>query len=299
IHELSHSVVGQNSFKVEYKRGPAVGGGVFSRGVKMQVDIIVSNQSESPDRPLYVVQFTLLAGPTRRFRRLVDHLSAVLQSNSQQRTERAQQAALMVRPRRLSDSSVSSACSENETNYVNNIPGISANALPHVRSQNDRVESRSYVCSRSGSNASNTGISSSNVNKNVRIDHQSIAGGSLRISSTSTSANNAKNRRNTTGAVLDDVVGQINATNLIFGHSPKSAGPSKSTQNQQQQRIWRPLMETLSSPKTTGPSKSTQNQQQQQQRIWRPLLETVSSPKTTGESPIMKTPVSGRKSTPR
>jgi hypothetical protein len=107
-------------------------------------------------------------------------------------TERAQQAALMVRPRRLSDSSVSSACSENETNY-GNIPGISANALPHVRSQNDRVESRSYVCSRSGSNASNAGISSSsNVNKNVRMDHQNIAGGSLRISSTSTSANNGK-----------------------------------------------------------------------------------------------------------
>uniref|UniRef100_A0AC34GRT5 Protein kinase domain-containing protein n=1 Tax=Panagrolaimus sp. ES5 TaxID=591445 RepID=A0AC34GRT5_9BILA len=244
IHELSHSVVGQNSFKVEYKRGPAVGGGVFSRGVKMQVDIIVSNQSESPDRPLYVVQFTLLAGPTRRFRRLVDHLSAVLQSNSQQRssTERAQQAALMVRPRRLSDSS-------------------------------DRVESRSYVCSRSGSNASNTGIStSSNVNKNIHMDHQSIAGGSLRISSTSTSANNAKNvnRRNTTGAVLDDVVGQLNATNLIFGHNPKSS---------------------------TGTGiKPTQNQQQQQ-RIWRPLMETTSAPKTA--EPILKTPVSGRKSTPR
>jgi hypothetical protein len=28
-------------------------------------------------------------------------------------------------------------------------------------------------------------------------------------------------------------------------------------------------------------------------------METVSAPKTTGESPIMKTPVSGRKSTPR
>lgn len=55
-------------------------------------------------------------------------------------TERAQQAALMVRPRRLSDSSVSSACSENETNYVNNIPGISANALPHVRSQNVSID---------------------------------------------------------------------------------------------------------------------------------------------------------------
>ncbi|PIO76114.1 hypothetical protein TELCIR_01822 [Teladorsagia circumcincta] len=35
IHELSRCVVGQNCFRVEYKRGPTVGGGVFSRGVKM------------------------------------------------------------------------------------------------------------------------------------------------------------------------------------------------------------------------------------------------------------------------
>jgi len=188
IHELSHSVVGQNSFKVEYKRGPAVGGGVFSRGVKMQVDIIVSAQSESPDRPLYVVQFTLLAGPTRRFRRLVDHLSAVLQSSSQQRTERAQQAQLMVRPRRLSDSSVSSVCSDNESNYVNT-PGMSASVSPHVRTPNDRVESRNYMCPRSGSSASNTGVSSSGT-KGSRLEQQGYSGGSLRISSTSNSANN-------------------------------------------------------------------------------------------------------------
>nr|CAD2165394.1 unnamed protein product [Meloidogyne enterolobii] len=37
IHELSHSVVGQNSFRVEYKRLPYLG---FSRGVKFQVDIL-------------------------------------------------------------------------------------------------------------------------------------------------------------------------------------------------------------------------------------------------------------------
>lgn len=40
IHELSHCVVGQNCFRVEYKRGPTVGGGVFSRGVKMNVSSI-------------------------------------------------------------------------------------------------------------------------------------------------------------------------------------------------------------------------------------------------------------------
>uniref|UniRef100_A0A158PNJ3 non-specific serine/threonine protein kinase n=1 Tax=Anisakis simplex TaxID=6269 RepID=A0A158PNJ3_ANISI len=134
IHELSHSVVGQNSFRVEYKRGPTVGGSVFSRGVKMQVDIVVSPHAaiSAGEAPMYVVQFTLLAGPVRRFRRLVDHLSAILQ-NSQQRADRAQQAAMMVRPRRLSDSSVSSACSDTDSN-------TGTTALPHVRSQTDRVE---------------------------------------------------------------------------------------------------------------------------------------------------------------
>ncbi|KAK5970619.1 Serine/threonine-protein kinase BRSK2 [Trichostrongylus colubriformis] len=126
IHELSHCVVGQNSFRVEYKRGPTVGGGVFSRGVKMNVDIVVSPQkviTMDGESPTYVVQFVLLAGPVRRFKRLVEHLSAILQSSTQQRAERAQQAALMVRPRRLSDSSVSSACSDTESSGSMNIIG--------------------------------------------------------------------------------------------------------------------------------------------------------------------------------
>ncbi|PAV64771.1 hypothetical protein WR25_26259 isoform A [Diploscapter pachys] len=117
IHELSHSVVGQNSFRVEYKRGPTVGGSVFSRGVKMTVDIIPSPQQimHAGEMPTYVVQFTLLAGPMRRFKRLVDHLSAILQNSTQQRVDRTQQQSLMVRPRRLSDSSVSSACSDTDS----------------------------------------------------------------------------------------------------------------------------------------------------------------------------------------
>lgn len=119
IHELSHSVVGQNCFRVEYKRGPTVGGSVFSRGIKMNVDIIPSPQQVvmAGETPTYVVQFTLLAGPVRRFKRLVEHLSAILQNSTQQRADRQQQqATLMVRPRRLSDSSVGSACSESASN---------------------------------------------------------------------------------------------------------------------------------------------------------------------------------------
>uniref|UniRef100_A0A7E4VFW7 non-specific serine/threonine protein kinase n=1 Tax=Panagrellus redivivus TaxID=6233 RepID=A0A7E4VFW7_PANRE len=290
IHELSHSVVGQNSFKVEYKRGPAVGGGVFSRGVKMQVDIIVSAHSDSPDRPLYVVQFTLLAGPTRRFRRLVDHLSAVLQSSSQQRSERAQQAALMVRPRRLSDSSVSSACSDNETNNYVNVHGMATNVLPHVHSQNDRVETRSYICSRSGSNTSNTGT---NSNIPTRIDHQGIAGGSLRISSTSNSANSAKNsntRRNTAGAVLDNVGSKLNVTNPTFGQPI----PSRNAGAQQQQRKFHTVLESPGikiidqppsvAPRSAGPrsvfnsQELSQSGSSQQQTLNQPYDDGTQSP---------------------
>ncbi|OZC07312.1 hypothetical protein X798_05678 [Onchocerca flexuosa] len=137
IHELNHSVVGQNSFRVEYKRGPTVGGSVFSRGVKMQVDIVQAahRTASNEENPMYVVQFALLAGPLRRFRRLVDHLTAILQA-SQQRSDRS--IALMVRPRRLSDSSVSSACSDSESN--------TATTIPHVRSQTtERVETNSTL----------------------------------------------------------------------------------------------------------------------------------------------------------
>lgn len=53
----------------------------------MNVDIIPSPQQVvmSGETPTYVVQFTLLAGPVRRFKRLVEHLSAILQNSTQQR----------------------------------------------------------------------------------------------------------------------------------------------------------------------------------------------------------------------
>ncbi|KAF8354125.1 sad-1 [Pristionchus pacificus] len=167
IHELSHSVVGQNSFRVEYKRGPTAGGSVFSRGVKMNVDILPGNQNVNApgEPPMYVVQFTLLAGPVRRFKRLVEHLSAILQNTTQQqRSERAHQAALMVRPRRLSDSSVSSACSDTES-------AVSVNA---IISQNRKADtsSSSYIDRHSssmrsvGSNNSNSYASPAPTRRN-------------------------------------------------------------------------------------------------------------------------------------
>lgn len=52
-----------------------------------QVDIVhaaATHATMSADEaPMYVVQFALLAGPVRRFRRLVDHLTSVLQASQQ------------------------------------------------------------------------------------------------------------------------------------------------------------------------------------------------------------------------
>ncbi|CAJ0562227.1 unnamed protein product, partial [Mesorhabditis spiculigera] len=137
IHELSHSVVGQNSFRVEYKRGPTYGGSVFSRGVKMNVDIINSTQQLPGEAPMYVVQFSLLAGPVRRFKRLVEHLTSVLQNATQQRSDRQAATQMMVRPRRLSDSSdkIESAIhAEPGNNY-------SRHSMKSVGSKNDYTKS--------------------------------------------------------------------------------------------------------------------------------------------------------------
>lgn len=40
----------------------AGGGSVFTRGVRMQVDILVGAQTSSSDTPPYVVQFMLISG---------------------------------------------------------------------------------------------------------------------------------------------------------------------------------------------------------------------------------------------
>lgn len=81
----------------------------------------------------------------------------------------------MVKPRRLSDSSVGSTCSDNESGFVAN----KAN-LPHVRSQNDRPERENNAIDGYRNPAVAAAI--------ARGNHTS--GGSLRITSNSSSANN-------------------------------------------------------------------------------------------------------------
>ncbi|XP_013146597.1 PREDICTED: serine/threonine-protein kinase BRSK2 [Papilio polytes] len=79
IAELSHSVLGPMSFRVEYKRGsnaPAM----FQRHVRFQVDIstITKAPGENGKEYLYAITFTLLSGNIRRFRRVCEVVQAAV-----------------------------------------------------------------------------------------------------------------------------------------------------------------------------------------------------------------------------
>uniref|UniRef100_A0A8C2WRH3 Si:dkey-16p21.7 n=1 Tax=Cyclopterus lumpus TaxID=8103 RepID=A0A8C2WRH3_CYCLU len=99
IPSLSHSVVSQNSFRAEYKSsgGPSV----FQKPVKF-------NRVEREGRRemgIYSVTFTLITGPSRRFKRVVETIQAQLLSthdqpsvqalNSPQTTDILQKCVLM------------------------------------------------------------------------------------------------------------------------------------------------------------------------------------------------------------
>lgn len=79
----------QNSFRAEYKSsgGPSV----FQKPVKFQVDIAFSegdrDRAERDGRRemgIYSVTFTLIAGPSRRFKRVVETIQAQLLSTHDQ-----------------------------------------------------------------------------------------------------------------------------------------------------------------------------------------------------------------------
>nr|XP_046271951.1 serine/threonine-protein kinase BRSK2 isoform X2 [Scatophagus argus] len=93
IPSLSHSVVSQNSFRAEYKSsgGPSV----FQKPVKFQVDIAFSEGDSEREREraeregrremgIYSVTFTLITGPSRRFKRVVETIQAQLLSTHDQ-----------------------------------------------------------------------------------------------------------------------------------------------------------------------------------------------------------------------
>ncbi|XP_012379021.1 serine/threonine-protein kinase BRSK1 isoform X2 [Dasypus novemcinctus] len=89
IPSLSHSVLSQTSFRAEYKAsgGPSV----FQKPVRFQVDISSSEGPEPTPRRdggggggIYSVTFTLISGPSRRFKRVVETIQAQLLSTHDQ-----------------------------------------------------------------------------------------------------------------------------------------------------------------------------------------------------------------------
>ncbi|XP_052403145.1 serine/threonine-protein kinase BRSK2-like isoform X2 [Carassius gibelio] len=94
IPSLSHSVISQTSFRAEYKSSG--GTSVFQKPVKFQVDIAFSEGEREREREkereregrretgIYSVTFTLLSGPSRRFKRVVETIQAQLLSTHDQ-----------------------------------------------------------------------------------------------------------------------------------------------------------------------------------------------------------------------
>ncbi|XP_063047053.1 serine/threonine-protein kinase BRSK1 [Engraulis encrasicolus] len=95
IPSLSHSVISQTSFRAEYKSSG--GSSVFQKPIKFQVDIAFSEGERERDRDrgkereegrremgIYSVTFTLLSGPSRRFKRVVESIQAQLLSTHDQ-----------------------------------------------------------------------------------------------------------------------------------------------------------------------------------------------------------------------
>ncbi|XDV17912.1 hypothetical protein PO909_023704, partial [Leuciscus waleckii] len=77
IPSLSHSVVSQTSFRAEYKS--TAGPTVFQKPVKFQVDITYTESTAATkENGIYSVTFTLLSGPSRRFKRVVETIQAQL-----------------------------------------------------------------------------------------------------------------------------------------------------------------------------------------------------------------------------
>ncbi|KAM9457088.1 serine/threonine-protein kinase BRSK1 isoform 1-T1 [Clarias gariepinus] len=94
IPSLSHSVISQTSFRAEYKT--AGGSSVFQKPIKFQVDIAFSEVERERDRErdreregkresgIYSVTFSLISGPSRRFKRVVETIQAQLLSTHDQ-----------------------------------------------------------------------------------------------------------------------------------------------------------------------------------------------------------------------
>ncbi|KAK2144398.1 hypothetical protein LSH36_761g01013 [Paralvinella palmiformis] len=83
--DLSHSVLSPTSFRAEYRRSS--GSSMFTRNVKFQVDIAAPPKGEADGEPkMHCVTFTLLSGPSRRFKRICELLQSLLLSSTRGQT---------------------------------------------------------------------------------------------------------------------------------------------------------------------------------------------------------------------
>lgn len=79
--DLSHSVVSPTSFRAEYRRTGS--SSVFTRNIRLQVDVAPVRKDEedgAEETQLHCLTFTLLSGPSRRFKRLCELFQSMLMS---------------------------------------------------------------------------------------------------------------------------------------------------------------------------------------------------------------------------
>ncbi|XP_038052983.1 serine/threonine-protein kinase BRSK2-like [Patiria miniata] len=74
IQDLSHSVLSPHAFKAELKRGGS--SAVFAKPMKFHVEILNADGDTGKENPVLVVHFTLISGPSRRFKRLVEDIQS-------------------------------------------------------------------------------------------------------------------------------------------------------------------------------------------------------------------------------
>ncbi|KAK2832855.1 hypothetical protein Q5P01_016744 [Channa striata] len=153
IPSLSHSVVSQNSFRAEYKSsgGPSV----FQKPVKFQVDIAFSEGEREREREraegegrremgIYSITFTLITGPSRRFKRVVETIQAQLLSTHDQPSVQA--------------------LADEKNGQVSRQPSTpSRQNSRHSESGSDRVEKEPAVDGETGSGSSSTVLQSNGM----------------------------------------------------------------------------------------------------------------------------------------
>ncbi|CAH1786166.1 unnamed protein product [Owenia fusiformis] len=83
--DLCHNVISPTSFRAEYKRSGS--SSLLSRNVRFQVDISRAH-GQGDAGVMYCVNFTLLAGPSRRFRRICELIQSLLLSTTRTYTSR-------------------------------------------------------------------------------------------------------------------------------------------------------------------------------------------------------------------